>query len=113
MFDIGFWEIVLCAVIGLVVLGPERLPKAIRTVMRWIYTIRGIANQVKDDLEREIQIKELRREVDQARASGRTIREQIGGSLHTDDSPSTRSTDGASKRPSSVEPKSDSEKSDE
>ena len=36
MFDIGFWELLLIAIIGLVVLGPERLPVAIRTVRNWI-----------------------------------------------------------------------------
>lgn len=77
MFDIGFWELILCAVIGLLVLGPERLPKAIRTVMRWVYTVRSIANQVKDDLEREIQIKELREEVDKAQAAGRKMKDEL------------------------------------
>ncbi len=36
MFDIGFSELLLIAVIGLVVLGPERLPVAVRTVAGWI-----------------------------------------------------------------------------
>ncbi|EGQ9935398.1 twin-arginine translocase subunit TatB, partial [Vibrio vulnificus] len=36
MFDIGFWELVLIFVVGLVVLGPERLPHAIRSVARFV-----------------------------------------------------------------------------
>ena len=39
MFDIGFWEMALIFIIGLVVLGPERLPIAIRSVMKWINTL--------------------------------------------------------------------------
>ncbi len=81
MFDIGFWELVLCAVIGLVVLGPERLPKAIRAVMRWVYMLRSMANQVKDDLEKEIQLKELREEVEKARQAGYHIGGQLKDSL--------------------------------
>lgn len=43
MFDIGFSELILLMVLGLVVLGPKRLPIAIRTVMDWVKTIRGLA----------------------------------------------------------------------
>lgn len=41
MFDIGFSELVLVFVIGLVVLGPQRLPVAVRTVMGWIRALRS------------------------------------------------------------------------
>ena len=59
MFDIGFWEIVLISVIGLIVLGPERLPIAIRSVMRWINTARNMANSVKTEISHELKLHEL------------------------------------------------------
>jgi len=59
MFDIGFWEIVLIAVIGLIVLGPERLPVAIRSVMRWVNTVKGMANSVKSEISQELKIHEI------------------------------------------------------
>ena len=59
MFDIGFWEIVLIAVIGLIVLGPERLPVAIRSVMRWVNTVKGMANSVKSEISQELKIHEM------------------------------------------------------
>lgn len=59
MFDIGFWELILVAVVGLLVLGPERLPLAIRNVSRWISAARKMANSVKDELEQELKIQEL------------------------------------------------------
>lgn len=59
MFDIGFWELVLISVVGLVVLGPERLPVAIRNVSRWVGAARRMAGSVKDELEQELKIKEL------------------------------------------------------
>ena len=59
MFDIGFWELMLIAVIGLVVLGPERLPVAIRTVSRWVRAVRNTANGVKQELSQELKLQEL------------------------------------------------------
>ncbi|NVH51162.1 Sec-independent protein translocase subunit TatB [Photobacterium damselae subsp. damselae] len=59
MFEIGFWELVLISVVGLVVLGPERLPVAIRTVSQWIGAVRNMANSVKDELSQELKIQEL------------------------------------------------------
>ena len=55
MFDIGFSELVLLMLVGLVVLGPKRLPVAIRTVMGWVKTIRGLAANVQNELETESQ----------------------------------------------------------
>lgn len=81
MFDIGFWELLLCATIGLIVLGPERLPKAIRAVMRWVYTLRSMANQVKDDLENEVQLKALREEIQKARDEGYQIGSRLKETL--------------------------------
>jgi len=59
MFDIGFWEVALISVVGLVVLGPERLPTAIRSVMQWINTAKGIANSVKTEISQELKLHEL------------------------------------------------------
>lgn len=54
MLDIGFTELLLVAVIALVVLGPERLPQAIRTTAYWVGKIRRSFHSVKEELEREI-----------------------------------------------------------
>jgi len=59
MFDIGFWELMLIAVMGLVVLGPERLPVAIRTVRSWIGGVRKFSDSVKSELSEELRIHEL------------------------------------------------------
>ena len=59
MFDIGFWELLLIGVIGLVVLGPERLPVAIRTVRDWISGVRKFSDGVKTELKEELRIQEL------------------------------------------------------
>ena len=50
----GMWELVVVLIVGLVVLGPERLPVAIRTVSRWINTVKSVANSVKAEVSEEI-----------------------------------------------------------
>lgn len=59
MFDIGFSELLLVAVIGLVVLGPERLPVAVRTVAGWIRAMRSLASNVQNELSQELKLQEL------------------------------------------------------
>ncbi len=70
MFDIGFWELVLIFVIGLVVLGPERLPVAIRTVARFVNSAKKMANGVKDELAQELKIQELQENLRKAEQKG-------------------------------------------
>ncbi|EGT76539.1 Sec-independent protein translocase protein TatB [Haemophilus haemolyticus] len=66
MFDIGFSELVLVMVVGLVVLGPKRLPVAIRTVMGWVKTIRGLAANVQNELKQELKLQELQDSIKKA-----------------------------------------------
>ena len=68
MFDIGFSELILIFVIGLVVLGPKRLPIAIRTVMGWVRTIRGLAANVQNELAQELKLQELQESIKKAEA---------------------------------------------
>lgn len=63
MFDIGFTELLLIGVIALVVLGPERLPHAVRTASRWLAKIRSMFNQVKDQIEKELDADEIRQQI--------------------------------------------------
>ncbi|WP_113907787.1 Sec-independent protein translocase protein TatB [Aliidiomarina celeris] len=59
MFDIGFWELLVIAVIGLFVLGPERLPGAIRSVQRGMAQLRGFGSRMQAELNHELRVKEL------------------------------------------------------
>jgi len=70
MFDIGFWELVVISVIGLVVLGPERLPHAIRSVMHWVTTAKNIANSVKTEVTQELKLHELNENMIKASKKG-------------------------------------------
>lgn len=71
MFDIGFWELALIAVVGLLVIGPERLPKVARTVGLWVGRMRGFVMSVKADIDKELRAEELKKLIDdQASSSG-------------------------------------------
>ncbi|NUU68788.1 Sec-independent protein translocase subunit TatB [Enterobacteriaceae bacterium BIT-l23] len=59
MFDIGFSELLLVFIIGLVVLGPQRLPVAVKTVVGWIRALRSLATTVQNELTQEFKLQEL------------------------------------------------------
>ncbi|WP_345869506.1 Sec-independent protein translocase protein TatB [Shewanella algae] len=71
MFDgIGFMELLLIGVLGLVVLGPERLPVAVRSITGWIRAMKRMANSVKDELEQELKIEQLHADLKKAESKG-------------------------------------------
>jgi len=63
MFDIGFPELVLVAIVGLLVIGPERLPEALRTLGLWLGRMRRSFTSVKNEIEKEIGMDEVRRQL--------------------------------------------------
>ncbi|NVJ59008.1 MAG: twin-arginine translocase subunit TatB [Gammaproteobacteria bacterium] len=67
-FDIGFFELCVIAIIGLLVLGPERLPVAARAIGRWIGKARRAFTSFKSEIDRELQIDELRRQLNEQQA---------------------------------------------
>ncbi|MFZ1871198.1 MAG: Sec-independent protein translocase protein TatB [Chania sp.] len=70
MFDIGFGELLLVMVIGLVVLGPERLPVAVRTVAGWIRALRSLAASVQNELSQELKLQELQESLKKVESAG-------------------------------------------
>lgn len=63
MFDIGFAELLLLGVVGLLVLGPERLPTAVRTVSIYLGKLRRSFNSIRSEIERELHTEEIKREI--------------------------------------------------
>lgn len=67
MFDVGFSELVLCFLVALVVLGPERLPPLARSLGRWTGQARSYLRHLSTELERETQATELKKQFQEAR----------------------------------------------
>ena len=67
MFDFSFGELALIGAVALVVLGPERLPKVARTVGEWAGKAQRYVSQVKSDINREMELSELKKLQEQAR----------------------------------------------
>jgi sec-independent protein translocase protein TatB len=77
MFDIGFSEVIAIAVVALIVLGPERLPKAARFAGLWVRRARAQWYSVKAELENELADEELRRSLQQARSDLEQARDEL------------------------------------
>lgn len=69
MFDLGFSELLVIALVALVVLGPERLPRAARFAGLWVRRARAQWYSVRAELERELAAEELKRNLDAARTA--------------------------------------------
>lgn len=77
MFDLGFSELFLIGVISLLVLGPERLPKAARTVGALLRRARSSYMSLKSDIERELAADELKRSIKSVTEPAESIRETV------------------------------------
>lgn len=76
MFDLGFWELLFVGAIALIVLGPERLPVAARTLGRWVGRARAYTRSLSNELDREVNIRELRANM---RSAESKFRSEVSG----------------------------------
>jgi len=87
MFDVGFSELLVIAVVALLVLGPERLPKAARFAGLWVRRARAQWNSVKAEFERDLADDELKRTLRETQESLREAQASLrdaGSSLRRD-----------------------------
>lgn len=91
MFDIGFTELMLIAVVALVVLGPERLPKVARTVGHLLGRLQRYVSDVKADINREIQLDELKKMRQEMETSARDFETSVNKQLTAVESDLNRS----------------------
>ena len=115
MFDIGFAELLLIGVVGLLVVGPEQLPGAVRTVLAWVNRFRRSFDQIRTEVQRELHNDEIMQKLkaesqqleQQARNTTQSIEKEIqalgneaseslqGASSTTDSIPSTSTSSSA------------------
>ena len=77
MFDIAFSEIAVIAVVALVVIGPERLPKVARTLGHMFGRLQRYVNDVKADINREIELDELRKLKGEVQSAAQEIERSV------------------------------------
>jgi sec-independent protein translocase protein TatB len=77
MFDVAFSEIVLIAVVALVVIGPERLPKVARTLGHMFGRLQRYVNEVKADINREIELDELRKLKNEVQTAAQNLEHSV------------------------------------
>jgi len=77
MFDIGFSELLVIGVVALIVIGPERLPKVARTAGLLFGRLQRYVNDVKADIQREIELDELRKLRTQFEDAARSVEESV------------------------------------
>lgn len=77
MFDVGFSELVVIAIVALVVIGPERLPKVARTAGHLLGRLQRYVNDVKSDINREMQLDELKKLQADMQESARNIERSV------------------------------------
>lgn len=77
MFDIGFSELMVIGIVALIVIGPERLPKVARTLGHLLGRAQRYVNDVKSDINREIQLDELKKLQSQVTDSARALEDSV------------------------------------
>jgi len=82
MFDVGFSEIVVIAVVALIVIGPERLPKVARTLGHMFGRLQRYVNEVKADINREMELDELRKLQTEVQTAARDIEQSVTSAVN-------------------------------
>jgi len=77
MFDIGFSELLVIAVVALIVIGPERLPKVARTLGHLFGRMQRYVNDVKADISREMELDELKKMQSSMEDAARSMRDSV------------------------------------
>lgn len=77
MFDIGFSELLVIGIVALVVIGPEKLPKMARTLGHLLGRAQRYVNDVKSDINREMQLDELKKLQSQVTESARSLEDSV------------------------------------
>jgi sec-independent protein translocase protein TatB len=97
MFDIGFSELVVIAVVALIVIGPERLPKAARTMGHLFGRLQRYVNDVKADINREIELEELRKMRDSMQKAATDFQSSVQTEINTTEADLNKSVEDLNK----------------
>jgi sec-independent protein translocase protein TatB len=85
VFDIGFWELFLILILALLVVGPERLPKAARTAGYWFGKARRYVEGVKEEVASEFDVNELKRMIHNQEVQINELQGKLNETVSLDD----------------------------
>lgn len=121
MFDVGFWEVTLIALISLLVVGPERLPKLARTLGAYVGKARRMVADVKSEVDRELKadefrnsaggeaFKQLKDAAQDARTVGQKLKAELDETIAVEPRPVSSKVDATRSMPSTPKVESASE----
>ncbi|MGO3889927.1 MAG: Sec-independent protein translocase protein TatB [Paenalcaligenes sp.] len=103
MFDISFSELLLIAVVALIVLGPERLPKVARTVGHLMGRAQRYMNDVKTDIQREMDLEEINKLKNQMKDAADSVRNSVNDGVNSIKDPLAEAQQALSDLPKSLD----------
>lgn len=111
MFDIGFSELLVIGVVALIVIGPEKLPRVARTVGHLLGRMQRYVADVKADINREIELEELRKMRDSMQNAAADIQSSVDAELHKTAEDLNKAVEGDKQGEKKAEDKKPEEKS--
>ncbi|MDX1609222.1 MAG: Sec-independent protein translocase protein TatB [Halofilum sp. (in: g-proteobacteria)] len=77
MFDIGFWELLLIGVVGLLVVGPHRLPTVATLAGQWVGRLRRFANHMRSEIQQELETEHLKQVMEEQDREMKSLRQEM------------------------------------
>ena len=77
MFDIGFWELLIIGVVGLLVIGPERLPGVATMLGQWVGRLRRFANHMRSEIQDELEAEHLKQVLEEQNREMQSLRSEV------------------------------------
>jgi sec-independent protein translocase protein TatB len=105
MFDLGFSELMLIALVALVVIGPERLPRVARTMGHLAGRLQRYVADVKADINREVELDELKKMRDSMQEAASGFESSVNSELHKTESELNAAADASAQGEVSTPPK--------
>lgn len=105
MFDLGFSELMVIALVALVVIGPERLPKVARTVGHLAGRLQRYVADVKADINREVELEELRKMRDSMQSAASEMQSSFDAEVRSAESELNAAAEAGSESHTSTPPK--------
>jgi sec-independent protein translocase protein TatB len=106
LFDIAFTELVIVAIVALIVIGPEKLPKVARTLGSLAGRMQRYVSTVKQDIERELELDDLKKLQQDIQQGSQDVKQQVENSIHGGMSDVKKITDELAAQPTESETQS-------